>query len=397
VVARSALVVAQLAVGVMLLVGALLLIRGYERLQQVDLGLRADRVLTFGIVIPRAHQEDAAAKHTLQTIEDRLAAIPGTESVGGMSALPLAAAGPLWAFNIDGRPEPSPGETGPGGRYITVMPEAFRALRIPLKRGRLLNERDVAEQPFVAVINETAARLYWADDDPIGRIIRFNARPRESIQIVGVVGDIRSLGPGEPAPPAVYLPLAQSGPPPAMLGRSMQFVIRTSGNPTDFARSARAAVASVDPELPLVDLRPMAEVASAASGQPRFTALVMSVFAGVAFLLAALGLYGILAHSVEQRIREIAVRVALGASRGEVLRLVIGHGMRLTLFGGMIGVSAALVVTRLMRGVVPGVTGADPVAYGGVVAVLAAAAFVASYLPARRATRVDPLVALRSD
>jgi putative ABC transport system permease protein len=391
------LVVAQLAVSVMLLVGALLLIRAYERLQQVDLGLQPDRVLTFGIVIPRAHQEDAAAKRTLETIEDRLAAMPGVESVGGMSALPLAAAGPLWAFNIEGRPEPSPGETPSSARYITVMPGAFQTLRIPLKRGRLLDERDVAERPFVAVINETAARLYWADDDPIGRTIRFGASPRESIHIVGVVGDIRSLGPGEPAPPAVYLPLAQSGPHAAWLGRIMQFVIRTSGNPSNFAVSARSAAASVDPALPLVRLRPMAEVASAASGQPRFTTLVMSVFAGVAFLLAALGLYGILAYGVEQRIREIGVRVALGASRGEVLRLVIGHGMKLTLIGAMVGVPAALIVTRLMGGVLPGVTRADPVTYAAVLALLAASAFMASYLPARRATLVDPSVALRSD
>jgi len=391
------LVVAQLAVSVMLLVGALLLIRAYQRLQQVDLGLQPDRVLTFGIVIPRAHQEDAAAKRTLETIEDRLAALPGAESVGGMSALPLAWAGPLWAFKIEGRPEPSPGATAWSARYITVMPGAFQTLRIPLKRGRLLDGRDVVERPFVAVINEAAARLYWADDDPIGRAIRFNVSPRESIQIVGVVGDVRSLGPGEPAPPAVYLPLAQSGPPPAMLGRVMQFVVRTTGHSAAFAVSARAAVASVDSALPLVGLRPMAEVASAASGQPRFTTLVMSVLAGVAFLLAALGLYGILAYSVEQRIHEIGVRVALGASRGEVLRLVIGHGMKLTLIGAVVGIPAALMVTRLIGGVLPGVTGADPFTYAVVVALLTAAAFMASYVPARRATRVDPSVALRSD
>ena len=193
VVARSVLVVAQLAVSVMLLVGALLLIRAYERLQQVDLGLQPDRVLTFGIVIPSAHQADAAAKRTLETIEERLTAIPGVESVGGMSALPLAAAGPLWSFNIEGRPEPSPGETPGSARYLTVMPGAFTALRIPLRRGRLLDEGDVAGRPFVAVINQTAARLYWADDDPIGRAVRFGVSPRTSIQIVGVVGDIRSL------------------------------------------------------------------------------------------------------------------------------------------------------------------------------------------------------------
>jgi putative ABC transport system permease protein len=395
--AGSGLVVGQLAVSVMLLVGALLLIRAYQRLQQVDLGLQPERVLTFGIVIPSAHQDDAAAKRTLETIEDRLAAVPGVESVGGMSSLPLAAAGPLLTFTIEGRPQPSPGETPWGARYITVMPGAFPALRIPLMRGRLLDERDVADRPLAAVINETASRLYWADDDPIGRTIRFGARNRESIEIVGVVGDIRSLGPGEPAPPAVYLPLAQSGSPLAMFGRTMQFVVRTPGNPTDLAASARAIVASVDPELPLVGLRPMAEVASAASGQPRFTTLVMAVFAGVAFFLAALGLYGILAYSVEQRTREIGVRVALGASRTEVLRLIIGDGMKLTLMGAAIGVPAALVMTRLIGGVLPGVTGTDPVIYAAVAALLAPAAFMASYLPARRAAGVDPVVALRTD
>jgi putative ABC transport system permease protein len=397
VMARSVLVIAQLAVSVMLLAGALLLIRAYERLQHADLGLQPDRVLTFEIVIPRAHQEDAVAKRTLETIADRLASLPGVESVGGTWALPLASAGANWGFNIDGRPAPARGESRANSRSLIVMPGLFEALRIPLTRGRLLDEGDVAERPLVAVINQSAARLYWAGDDPIGSTVRFGFRPRDAIQIVGVVGDVRSLGPGEPAPPAIYLPLAQSPALPAYMGRFMTFVIRTSGNPADLATSARQAVASVDARLPLVRLRPMADVVSAASGQPRFTTLVMTVLAGVAFLLAALGLYGILAYGVEQRIREIGVRVALGASRGEVLRLVIGHGMRLTSIGVMVGVPAALIVTRLIGGVLPGVTGADPVIYAVVVALLTVSAFMASYLPARRATLVDPLVALRSD
>jgi ABC-type antimicrobial peptide transport system permease subunit len=163
------------------------------------------------------------------------------------------------------------------------------------------------------------------------------------------------------------------------------------------AASARAAVNAVDAGLPLLDLRPMIDVVSAASGQPRFTTLVMSVFASGAFLLAALGLYGILAYNVEQRTREIGVRVALGASRRDVLRLVIGHGMRLTLIGAMVGVPAAMIVTRLTGGMLPGITNADPVIYAAVVLLLVASAFLASYVPARRATKVDPLVALRSD
>src|SRR5262245_18287484 len=395
--ARSVLVVAQLAVSVMLLVGALLLIRAYERLQQVDLGLQSDRVLTFEIVIPRAHQQDAAAKRTLETIGDRLAALPGVDRVGGTWALPLVSTGSSWGFSVEGRPASSQGESQANASSLIVMPGVFEVLRIPLKRGRLLDERDVAERPFVAVINETAARLYWAGDDPIGSAFRFGFRPRDVIHIVGVVGDVRSLGPSEAAPPTVYLPLAQSPALPAYIGRFMTFVVRTSKNPMDLAASARAAVASVDAGLPPVRLRPMTVVVSAASGQPRFTTLVMSAFAGAALLLAVLGLYGILAYGVEQRTREIGVRVALGAGRREVLRLVISHGMRLTVIGAMVGVPAAVIVTHLISDMLPGVANADPVTYAAVVVLLAASAFMASYVPARRATQVDPLVALRSD
>jgi putative ABC transport system permease protein len=312
-----------------------------------------------------------------------------------MSTLPLAAAGPLWAFTIEGRPERLPGETAWSARYLTVMPGVFQALRIPLERGRLLDESDVAERPFVAVINETAGRLYWAGDDPIGRTIRFGARPRESIHIVGIVGDIRSLGPGEPAPPAVYLPLAQSGPPPAMLGRVMQFVIRTSGNPTDLAVSARGAVASVDPALPLVGLRPMSEVASAASGQPRFTTLVMSVFAGMAFFLAALGLYGILAYSVEQRTHEIGVRVALGASRGRILSLVLGDAARIMAIGVAVGGVLALAAGRAIGSMLFGLAPGDVMTLVIAAGVLSVAGFLSAMWPAKRAAGLDPVSALR--
>jgi ABC-type antimicrobial peptide transport system permease subunit len=181
------------------------------------------------------------------------------------------------------------------------------------------------------------------------------------------------------------------------LGRFTTFVIRTPGNPADIAASARAAVASIDAGLPLADLRPLSEVVSAAIGQPRFTTLVMSFFAIIAFFLAALGLYGILAYSVEQRVREIGVRVALGADKREIFRLIIGAGMRLALVGAAVGVPSALALTRLMGRMLSGVTSADPVTYIAVVGMLVISALLASYLPARRATRVDPIVALRAE
>jgi putative ABC transport system permease protein len=399
VVARSLLVISQLAVSVILLVGALLLIRSYHQLQQVDLGLQPDGVLTFGLVIPGARQEDAAARRTLGAIEDRLSITPGVENVGGMSSLPLADAGPgVLAFQMEDRPEPPPGETPWNARFVTVTPQVFQALRVPVKRGRHLAESDLDGRPFVVVINEAFARRFWPGEDAVGKTIRLNPRDKTSPsrQIVGIVGDIRSLGPGEPAPPTAYVPLHQTNLPPGA-ARVQAFVVRTTGNPRDLAASARAAVAAVDSGLPLLDLQPMTDVVARASGQPRFTTLVMSFFAGAAFGLAALGLYGTLAFSVERRVREIGVRLALGSSTGEIFRLIVGRSMGLALLGVLVGIPAALALTPLMRSVLSDVATSDPWTYVAVVAMLGVAAFLASYLPARRATRVDPLVALRTD
>jgi putative ABC transport system permease protein len=394
--ARSVLVISQLALSVILLVGALLLIRSYQQLRQVDLGIEPEHVLTFSLSIPGGREfSPAAARRRLAAIEEKLAATPGVEVAGAISSLPLVSEGPSDTFVIEGRPAPPPGAPTWEARIVNATPLMFRALGIPLKRGRLLAESDEARQPFVAVINETAARLYWSGDDPIGKTIRFSY----SIQIVGIVGDVRSIGPSEPPPPTVYVPLAQaSGPPYEGRGAwAMTFVIRAPGNPTAITASARAAVASIDDGLPLADIRTMSEIVTAASGQPRFTTLVMSFFAAIAFLLAALGLYGILAYSVEQRVREIGVRVALGADKREIFRLIIGAGIRLALVGIAVGVPSALALTRLMGGMLSGVSSTDPVTYIAVVGMLLISALLASYLPARRATRVDPIVALRAE
>ncbi len=216
------------------------------------------------------------------------------------------------------------------------------------------------------------------------------------IRIVGIAGDVRSMGANVPAPPVVYVPLEQA-PRPAYEGRTMTFVVRVPGNPVDATASARAAVASIDAGLPLANVRPMSDVVFEAAGQPRFTTLVMSFFAGVAFFLGALGLYGILAYNVEQRIREIGVRVALGAGRREIFGLIIGDGMSLAAIGILVGVPAALALSRLMTGLLSGVTSSDPLTYIAVVTMLGGSALLASYLPARRATRIDPLVALRAE
>jgi predicted permease len=278
-----------------------------------------------------------------------------------------------------------------------ATPKIFTTLRIPLMRGRLLTDGDGAGRPLVAVINETAARLYWPGEDPVGRTIRYYPRETSpSIRIVGVVGDVRSMGPNTAAPPAVYVPVEQA-PRPSYAGRTMTFAVRAYGNPLDLASSARAAVAAVDAGLPLANVRPMSDVVSAAVGEPRFTTIVMSFFAGVAFFLAALGLYGILAYAVEQRVREIGIRIALGADARGILRLIVTNGMGLAAAGAVIGVPAALALTRLMGGLLSGVTSTDPVTYVAVLVALGLSALLASYVPGRRATRIDPMTALRTE
>jgi predicted permease len=396
--ARSALVVAQLALSTVLLSGAILLMRSYQHLQRVELGFDPGRLFTFTVSIPAGRQPDpAAARRMLAGVEDHLGAIADAESAGAISNLPVVSAGPPDDFVIEGRPAPAAGTPGWNARYIMATPGAFGALRIPVKRGRLLSASDVAGQPLVALVNETAARLYWTGDDPVGRTIRyFPQESSPSIRIVGIVGDVRSMGPTTPPPPAVYVPYAQA-PREAYEGRTMTFVVRARGNPSVLAAPARAAVASVDPSLPLANPRPMSEVVSIAMGQPRFTTVVMTFFAGVAFFLAGLGLYGILAFRVEQRVREIGVRMALGADRREIFRLIIGGGLELAALGIFIGVPAAIALTRLLGGLLSGVATTDPLTYGAVIALLTLSALLASYLPARRATRVDPIAALRGE
>jgi predicted permease len=395
---RSMLVAGQIALSVTLLVSALLLIRTYSNLQSVDLGFDAGRLLTFFVSVPPGREPDAAAaRRQIARIQERLATLAGVETAAAISNLPMVSAGPPDDFTIDGRPDPAPGSLRWNARYILATPSVFEALRVPLKRGRLLLGSDTREGPLVAVINETAARLYWPGEDPVGRTIRYYPRETSpSIRIVGVVGDVRSLGAAATPPPAVYVPLEQS-PRPGYEGRGMTFVIRTQGDPEALAPATRAAVASIEPGLPLANLRPMESITAGALGQPRFTNLVMTCLALIAVFLSGLGLYGVVAYNVEQRTREIGLRMALGAGNIEILRLVVSRGLTLAALGTVIGIPAAFALSRLIRGLLYGVTAADKITYATVVGILAAAALLASYLPARRAMRVDPVVALRTE
>ena len=392
---RRALVVAEVALSLMLVVGAMLLVRSYVELRRLNLGFEPAGVLTFGVEPTQAGYPDPGqVRQFFAELHARLAALRGVESVGEISNLPLVSAGPADNFIIEGRPLPEGDQPGWNARYLIVGPGAFETLRMRLRRGRLLEEGDVAGRQLVAVINETAARSYWPNEDAVGRRIRYG-EDGPWITIVGVVADVRSLSLAEAAPPAIYVAHAQAARP-TYPGRFMTVVLRARGDPQVLVPAARAAVAELDPTLPLADVRSMQQIVDLAAGGPRFTMTLMMAFAALGLLLGALGIYGVLAYAVQRRLQEIGVRVALGASSRDVLRLVVGQGMALAACGVVVGSVAAFGLTRFLSSLLFGVGATDPLSFATVALVLLTVSFAASWLPARRAVAVDPMTALRA-
>lgn len=395
---RRALVVAEVALSLLLVAGATLLVRSYRELRNVDVGVRSEGVLTFGLFAPAEQYPDMARVRRLHAeLRERLLARSGVRTAGAISNLPLWSEGAADDFMIEGRPVPAPGESQWNARYLMVTPGAFQTLGVPLRNGRLIDERDVDGQPLVAVVNESAARAYWPGDDPVGRRIRYYGDDDPWLTIVGVVGDVRQLGPMEPPPPIVYVPHAQTSRLRSPFGRFMTVVVRGDGDPGDSIGAAREAVRAVDPSLPLADMRSMQEVVDRATGQPRFTMMLMLAFAVVALLLGVLGIYGVLAYTVEQRRRELGVRMALGATRHGVTAIVVREGMALAAAGAGLGLVGFLAAQGALRSVLFGVDARDPLTLGAVTLVLLLVSLAACYLPAQRAARVDPMEALRSE
>ncbi|MGH9162540.1 MAG: ABC transporter permease [Vicinamibacteraceae bacterium] len=395
---QSVLVVAEVALSVVLVTGAILLLRSYAGLRQLDAGFDPRGVLTFQIYTPSAaypNREQVQQFHA--TLRERLGALPGVAVAGATSDLPLQSGGGADDFDIEGAPPPGPGEPGRNARYVMVTPGAFEALRVPLRRGRLITESDAPGRPLVAVINEAAARTYWAGADPIGARIGYGpSDERVWITVVGVVGDVRSDGLAQPAPPAVYAPLAQASRRPYE-GRTMTFVLRSQTSATALAGGVRRAVGSLDPALPVDELLPMTAVVDRAADQPRFAAYLMTFFALSALFLGAIGIYGVLANAVERRQAEIGVRIALGADRARVFRMVVSQGLMLAAVGAVCGIAIALAVARALSTLLHGISPMDPLTLAAVPILLVAVAFVAGALPALRATRVDPVTALRGE
>ncbi|MFN8060467.1 MAG: ABC transporter permease [Vicinamibacterales bacterium] len=386
----GALVVAEVAIALVLLVGAGLLTRSFSRLLQVSPGFVSDHVVTAQLYLPRAkYGRNADQARFFDELLAALRASPGVVAAGATSALPLNPVGIDFAlpFTIDGRMPPAD-EVEPHADIRIVTSGYAEALRIPLLKGRLIDERDTATSPHVMLINETLARRYFGSEDPIGKFI---TNPHGRAEVVGVVGDVHHYGLDANPRAEVYMTFSQN------VIYAMGVVVRATSDVGSTMSLVRSTVGRLDPAQPIRDLSSLDGVVARSVFLPRFSMLLVDAFAIAALLLAAVGIYGVLSYSVSQQTKDIGVRMALGAESGDTVRLVLRRSLTLVALGGVVGLIVALPTARVMRGVLFGAESLDPVVFLGVLALLTLVAVAAALLPAIRATRVDPLIALRTD
>ncbi len=385
---RNLFVVAEMALALVLLVGAGLMLRSFFQLHQVKTGFDTDNVLTMRVQLPMAkYREPQQRAAFFRRAEERLAALPGVKSVGAISYLPLTGLASSTVFNLATQPDLPPSES-PGTEVRVITPGYFAAMGIPLLKGRSFDERDGADSR-VLIINETLARKYFPGQDPIGQRLVINWEPKVADEIVGVVGDVKETALAEEPLPAIYWPH------PREAYQFMNFVLRAAIDPAALSAAVTKEIHALDPDQPVADIRTLDWVVAKSIARPRFNALLLAIFAGVALVLASVGIYGVMNYSATQRTQEIGIRMALGAKPGDILRLVVGHGMKLTLAGIVIGVIASLALTRVMANLLFGITATDLTTFIAVSAVLTMVALIANYIPARRATRLNPVNALR--
>jgi putative ABC transport system permease protein len=386
---RGALVVAEVAMSLVLLVGAGLLIRSFVRLLRVDPGFAAGRIAALEVHVWGKYRTPEERRAFFDDTLSRVSALPGVEAAGAASSLPFIQMDSAAPFTIEGRPAPAPGEE-PSAYSITATTDYFRAMNIPLREGRTFQTSDREETTTVAVVNETMARRHWPGESPVGRrfTVDWEGQP-VTLEIVGVVGDVRHRGLDAEPRPEFFIPHAQDS------SGSMIYVVRTTTDPRALLPSVKSAIWAVNKDIPFDRAVTMEQLMTKSLGERRFTLLLLGSFALLSLVLAGVGLYGLVSFSTSQRTHEIGVRLALGAARRDIFRLVVGQGMLLTFAGVGIGVVAALAATRLISGLLFGVSALDPATYAAVALLLSAVSLLACYLPARRATKVDPMEALR--
>ena len=388
---RSALVVAEVALAVVVLIGAGLLMRSFVRLRSADPGFQPSGLLTLRV--PLAGGRNAAPDRRIaffQQVADRIATLPGVRTVGAVNGLPLTGLGGGSTFTVDGRPAP-PHEQRPVALLRSATSAYFRAMGIPLLAGRGLADSDTGQAPPVIVVNQTLARRFWPAGNPIGGRLVVDALNGRVAEIVGVVGDVKPERIESEDWPTIYSPYPQA--PVA----AMTMVVRAARQPLSLASAVEREVHQLDPNQPVAEMRSMDEVVDRAVARARFNTALLGVFAVIAFLLAAVGIYGVISCDVSERTHEIGIRVALGAQPGDVLKLVVGHGARLAGYGIAAGMVAAFALTRLMASMLYGVQATDVYTFAAIPVLLGGVALAASYLPSRRALALDPVTALRHE
>ena len=392
---RGVLVVAELAIAVVLLVGAGLLIQSFWRLQHVNPGLQSQNILTFNVSLPDVRYSSEKQVRFYHDLMERMRSLPGVQSASAVLPLPLSGDRFGISFQIEGRPVARKDE--PSADMFVIEPNYFRTMGIPVIRGRDFEDRDEHSSTPVIIVTETFARQFFPGEDPVGKRIRPGIstwdgdEDTKMREIVGVVADIRNRALNAEPKPAYYMPQSQ------LPFTQLTAVVKSTSDPRSLISSVTREVRAMDAELPVFSVKTMDEYIASSVAGPRFNTTLLSIFAAVALVLTIIGLYGVMSYSVAQRTNEIGIRMALGAQTHDVLSLIVKDGLKLVFMGLVVGISGALILTRLLSTLLFGVTTRDPATFVAIAALLSIVAMLACYVPAWRATRVDPLEALRCE